>query len=135
MWSNPSQPRLTLTLACPHWTVYKACCFNEMDRGSLLCLNISMQITRKKVQYGLAKTLVVSSFCQMTTAMTMAPTVCRANTMVQSLTWWRRLGASHEATKMLHQAMCFALYRTRGMVVATVVDCIPFDSFRCYSVF
>jgi hypothetical protein len=35
--------------------------------------------------------------------------VRRANT-ARALTWWRHLGASHEATKTLHREMCLAPY-------------------------
>jgi hypothetical protein len=46
--------------------------------------------------------------------------VCRANT-AQALALWRRLGASHEATDAIHQAMCLAPYFPVGMVIAFVV--------------
>ncbi len=44
----------------------------------------------------------------------------------QALALWRRLGASHEATKPLHWSKWLASYQPRGMVVAFVVDYITF---------
>jgi len=46
--------------------------------------------------------------------------VCRAN-MAWALAWWRRLGALHEATEMLHRLMCFTPYRPSCMVVGFAV--------------
>ena len=37
---------------------------------------------------------------------------------------WRYLVASHEATDMLHRAMCLALYLPGGMVVAIAVESV-----------
>jgi hypothetical protein len=51
--------------------------------------------------------------------------VRRANT-AQALARWRRLGASHEATDTLYQAMCLTPYQPHGMVVAFVVDYVTF---------
>jgi hypothetical protein len=51
--------------------------------------------------------------------------VRRADT-VRALAWWRLLGSSHEATNMLHQAMCLAPYPSGGMVVAFIVDYVTF---------
>ena len=44
----------------------------------------------------------------------------------QALAWWQRLGASHEATDTLHQAMCFAPYCPVGMVIAIAVEYVTF---------
>jgi hypothetical protein len=44
----------------------------------------------------------------------------------QALAWWRRLGASDEATDMLHRAMCLVPYCPVGMVIAFVVNCVTF---------
>jgi hypothetical protein len=46
--------------------------------------------------------------------------VRRANT-ARALARWRRLGALHEATDMLHRAMCLALYCPGGMVIAFIL--------------
>ena len=49
--------------------------------------------------------------------------VRRADT-AQALAWWRRLGALHEATNMLHQAMCLAPYCPFGMVITIAVESV-----------
>jgi hypothetical protein len=49
----------------------------------------------------------------------------RANT-ARALVRWRRLGASHEATDMLHQAMCLAPYFPFGMVITITVESVTF---------
>jgi hypothetical protein len=51
--------------------------------------------------------------------------VRRANT-ARAHARWRCLGASHEATDMLHRAMCLAPYCPVGMVIAFVIDCVTF---------
>ncbi len=51
--------------------------------------------------------------------------VCRADT-ARALTRWRHLAAYHEATYMLHRAMCLPWYQPGGMVVASAVDIITF---------
>ncbi len=48
-----------------------------------------------------------------------------ANT-AQALARWRCLGASHEATDTLYQAMCLAPYQPHGMVVAFIVYYVTF---------
>ncbi len=49
----------------------------------------------------------------------------RADT-VQALTWWWRLGASHEATNTLYWAMFLAQYQPSGIVDAIVIDSVTF---------
>ena len=44
----------------------------------------------------------------------------------RALTRWRRLGVLHEATNMLHWAMCLTPYQPHGMVVAFVVNYVTF---------
>jgi hypothetical protein len=44
----------------------------------------------------------------------------------RALAWWRHLGASHEATKTLHQAMCLALYRPGSMAIEIAVEIATF---------
>ena len=51
--------------------------------------------------------------------------VRRADT-ARALARWRRLGASHEATDTLYQAMCLAPYCPVGMVIAFIVDYVTF---------
>jgi hypothetical protein len=53
----------------------------------------------------------------------------RANT-ARALAWWRRLGASHEATDMLHRAMCLVSYFPFGMVITIAVESVTFLFFR-----
>ena len=48
-----------------------------------------------------------------------------ANT-ARALAWWRRLGASHEATETLHRAMCLVLYRPGGMAIEIAVEIATF---------
>ena len=47
----------------------------------------------------------------------------------RELARWRRLGASHEATETLHQAMCLALYRPGGMAIEIAVVIATFYFF------
>ena len=54
--------------------------------------------------------------------------VRRANT-ARALARWRRLGAFHEATDALHQAMCLAPYCPVGMVIAFAVESVKFYFF------
>ncbi len=51
--------------------------------------------------------------------------VRRANT-ARALARWRRLGTLHEATNMLHWAMCLALCCPVDMVVAITVEYVTF---------
>ena len=51
--------------------------------------------------------------------------VRRADT-ARALAWWRRSGASHEATETLHRAMCLALYRPGGMAIEIAVEIATF---------
>ncbi len=51
-----------------------------------------------------------------------------ANT-AQALARWRHLGASHEATEMLHWEMCLASYQLGSMVVGFVVNRVTFYFF------
>ena len=51
--------------------------------------------------------------------------VRRADT-ARALAWWRRLGASHEATETLHRAMCLVLYRPGGMAIEIAVEIATF---------
>jgi hypothetical protein len=51
--------------------------------------------------------------------------VCQANT-AQALARWRRLGASHEATNMLHRAMWLVPYCPVGMVIPIAVKYVTF---------
>ena len=51
--------------------------------------------------------------------------VCQGNTM-QALAWWQHLEASHNATNMLHQAMCFAPYPHGGMVVKIPIKFVTY---------
>jgi len=51
--------------------------------------------------------------------------VRRADTAQAHARWWH-IVASHEATNMLHRAMCLAAYLPGGMVVAIAVDSITF---------
>ena len=44
----------------------------------------------------------------------------------RALARWRLLGALHEATNMLHRAMCLAPYCPVGMVVAIAVEYVIF---------
>ena len=54
--------------------------------------------------------------------------VRRADT-ARALARWRRLVASHEATDMLHRAMCLTTYCPVGMVIAFAVECVKFYFF------
>jgi hypothetical protein len=49
----------------------------------------------------------------------------RANT-ARALAWWRHLGASHEATDVLHRAMCPTPYCPVGMVITIAVEYVTF---------
>ena len=55
--------------------------------------------------------------------------VRRADT-ARALARWRRLGALHEATDTLHQAMCLAPYLLFGMVITIAVEPVTFYFFR-----
>ena len=54
--------------------------------------------------------------------------VRRADTE-RALAWWRRLGASHEATNTLHREMCLAPYCPIGMVIGFAVESVTFYFF------
>jgi hypothetical protein len=54
--------------------------------------------------------------------------VRRADT-ARALARWRRLGASHEATDMLHSAMCLVPYQPHGMVIAIAIESVTFYFF------
>jgi hypothetical protein len=49
--------------------------------------------------------------------------------MARALAQWRRLGALHEATDTLHQAMCLAPYCPFGMVITIAVESVTFYFF------
>jgi hypothetical protein len=51
--------------------------------------------------------------------------VRRADT-ARALAWWRRLGASHEATDTLHRAMCLSPYCPVGMIISFAVESVTF---------
>jgi hypothetical protein len=51
--------------------------------------------------------------------------ICRADT-ARALAWWQRLGASTEATDMLHWVMCLEPYPPGGMVVAFTINFITY---------
>jgi hypothetical protein len=38
----------------------------------------------------------------------------------QALVWWQHLGASNEATNVLHRSMCFAPYSLLGDMVVKI---------------
>ena len=74
------------------------------------------QITSKKVRYTLAKSSCVLCFRH-------------EDDDDDALAWWRRLGASHEATDTLHRAMCLTPYFPVGMVIAFAVESVKFYFF------
>jgi hypothetical protein len=101
-------------LNCDIQPFYAACCFDELSRGSVLCLlNASFKTAVSQCRNSIFRAKINDH------------DVCRGN-MGQIIAQWQHLMASRVALDLLSWAMCSALYRLIRMAIEMACKAGPF---------